>query len=707
MPCNTFRVWLLGLFFTVLISGVNQFFSLRYPSIQITSLLAQLLALPLGKALERVLSTRRWRIWVYRWGKGWVTWEWTLNPGPFNIKEHTLISVMANVVAGGAYATEIVAAQRTYYNQQWDVGYQLCLVISSQLMGFSLAGICRPFLVWPASMIWPQQLVSCAVLNTLHSTWGFADGLLSRWKFFWICLVSAFLWYWVPGYLFTGLSAFSWLCWALPEDVVVNQLFGTQTGLGMGLLTFDWSEIAYVNNPLVSPWWAEANVLLGLGLWFWILTPILYYKNVFYLAYLPMSTGNGYDNTAQVYNVTRVIANGAFNVTAYKEYSPLFIPATFAMDYAVQFATLTGTIVHTLLWYREDIIRQFRASLRDEPDVHSRLMSVYREVPYWWYAAIGLVSLGLGILTIEHWDTQLPVWAYFLSLAIPIVYVIPLGILQAITNQQIGLNVVTELIVGYALPGKPIAMMIFKTFGYITMTQALSFVGDLKFGHYMKVPPRIMFMAQTIAALVACFVVVFVQIWMFGNIEGLCAPGQVDGFTCPAIHVFATASVIFGGVGPQRLFGPHGTYAPLMWFFLIGAILPIPFYFLARRYPASWFRYVNIPIIFAGTSYLPPATGINYSSWGLAGFIFQYLIRRKRFMWWSRYNYILSAALDGGTVLSGIVIFFVLFMPYGSTGLQWWGNTVSANTADGQARPLFPLGGDNPSTFGPPIGSWS
>lgn len=34
--------------------------------------------------------------------------------------------------------------------------------------------------------------------------------------------------------------------------------------------------------------------------------------------------------------------------------------------------------------------------------------------------------------------------------------------IQAITNQQIGLNVITELIVGYALPGKPIAMMMFK-----------------------------------------------------------------------------------------------------------------------------------------------------------------------------------------------------------------------------------------------------
>lgn len=39
--------------------------------------------------------------------------------------------------------------------------------------------------------------------------------------------------------------------------------------------------------------------------------------------------------------------------------------------------------------------------------------------------------------------------------------------IQAITNQQIGLNVIAELVAGYILPGKPLAMMIFKTFGYI------------------------------------------------------------------------------------------------------------------------------------------------------------------------------------------------------------------------------------------------
>lgn len=86
---------------------------------------------------------------------------------------------------------------------------------------------------------------------------------------------------------------------------------------------------------------------------------------------------------------------------------------------------------------------------------------------------------------------------------IAFIYVIPIGMIQAITNQQIGMNVVTELIIGYVLPGRPVAMMLFKTWGYISMSQALQFSSDFKLGHYMKIPPRTLFVAQTAAAALA------------------------------------------------------------------------------------------------------------------------------------------------------------------------------------------------------------
>jgi OPT oligopeptide transporter protein len=41
--------------------------------------------------------------------------------------------------------------------------------MSTQLIGFSIGGICQCVLVAPASMIWPMNLPICAILNTLHS----------------------------------------------------------------------------------------------------------------------------------------------------------------------------------------------------------------------------------------------------------------------------------------------------------------------------------------------------------------------------------------------------------------------------------------------------------------------------------------------------------------------------------------------------------
>lgn len=62
--------------------------------------------------------------------------------------------------------------------------------------------------------------------------------------------------------------------------------------------------------------------------------------------------------------------------------------------------------------------------------------------------------------------------------------------------QSPGLNVITEYIIGYVYPGYPVANMCFKVYGYISMTQAITFLQDFKLGHYMKIPPRTMFMAQ-------------------------------------------------------------------------------------------------------------------------------------------------------------------------------------------------------------------
>jgi OPT family small oligopeptide transporter len=676
------------------VPGLNQFFFFRYPSVTVTNDVAQLLSFPMGLLWARTVPN--WRIFGI-----------SINPGPFTIKEHVLVTIMATVGYQSAYATDIVAVQRVYYNQIFNFGYQWMMVMSTQMIGFSLGGVMRRFLVEPPSMIWPANLVNCALFNTLHAQVYTGMGTragLSRGRFFTYVWFGGLCWYFFPGYLFQALSYFTWVCWLAPENVVVNQLFGYQSGLGMSLITFDWAQITYIGtSPLATPWWAEANVIAGFIVFFWIVAPITHFTNTWYAAYMPMSSRTSYDNTGASYNVTMILtADNQLNVTAYQNYSPLFLSTTFALAYGLSFASITATIVHAILFFRKQIWTQTRRALHEQPDIHARLMSKYRQVPEWWYMCIFVVMFIFGIICIEIWPTEFPVWGFVLALLIAYFYIIPIGMIQAITNQQVGLNVITELIVGYAIPGRPLAMMMFKTWGYITMFQALQFASDFKLGHYMKIPPRTMFACQVVASVISGTVQLGVQAWMFTNISDMCSPTQKDGFICPNTEVFGTASIIWGVIGPQRQFSSGQVYYHLVWFFLLGAICPVIAWLVQKRWPNSWVRYVNFPVIFSGTGYIPPASAVNYVTWGIVGFIFQYLIRRRNFSWWTKYNYVLSAALDTGLACSIILIFFCLQYPQnGAIGannvLTWWGNTVFLKTADGLATPLRVVNG----TFGP------
>ncbi len=41
-------------------------------------------------------------------------------------------------------------------------------------------------------------------------------------------------------------------------------------------------------------------------------------------------------------------------------------------------------------------------------------------------------------------------------------------------------------------------------------------------------------------------------------------------------------------------------YYPLVFFFLIGAVLPLTGYLISRKFPNSFIKYVNFPVIFSG-----------------------------------------------------------------------------------------------------------
>ena len=210
-------------------------------------LVAQIMALPFGKFLAWALPTTKFRTFGY---------TWSLNPGPFNVKEHTVITAMVNITWSTPTIISTILAQQINYGQSLTYSYKILLGLSSQLLGLSYGGMFRSVLVWPSSMIYPGTLVSCSLMNTLHRSWGRHETKhISRLRMFSYVMIGSALWYFVPGFLFTGLSIFNWACWAAPTNKTVNVVFGSLTGMGMGLLTFDWTMISVPSNAnsLVSP----------------------------------------------------------------------------------------------------------------------------------------------------------------------------------------------------------------------------------------------------------------------------------------------------------------------------------------------------------------------------------------------------------------------------------------------------------------------
>ncbi|KAF8577241.1 OPT superfamily oligopeptide transporter [Ramaria rubella] len=691
MPVLTFRMWSIGLTLCALSAGLNTFFNFRFPAPTIVPLLLLLIAYPMGKIAAYVLPITRYRL------PPWLgSHEISFNPGPWNIKEHVCVFLMANVSVNPAYAMNTIVVSELFYGVKLGFGFNLTLVLATQLTGFGLAGLARRFLVWPASMVWPQNLVACTLLNTLHAEEDSQSGGISRYKFFMIATAAAFFYYFIPGFLFQALSMFSYVCWMAPNNIIVNQLFGVRSGLGLGILTFDWSQISFINSPLMVPWWAQVHVIFGFIFFYWasnlVVAPVLYYANVWKLAHLPMASNSPFDNTGHVYNITRVMATDqhTFNLTAYDAYSPLYLPATYIITYLLAFALSTCVIVHTVLYHGRTIVDGIMRVRVEEDDIHAKLMRNYPEVPDWWYATCLAFFFSLAILAVKIWPTGVPVWALLLAILLPVIYILPSGFIYAVTGQSISINLLGEVIPGTLLPGNPLANMVFKAYSVQALSEALSFVQDLKLGHYIKTPPRASFIVQLASTTLAGFVQVGVKEWLFANIQDLCSPNQKDLLTCPHNEVFFTASAVWGLIGPSRQFGRTSLYGPELFAFLFGAFIPIPFWFWRRRFPDSRLPLISMPVLLNGPSFIPPATGINYSSWFAVGFVFQYVVRTRHFAWWSKFNYVLSAALDSGTVLSICAVFLFLQFPGGGVTLNWVGNTIFTRTADWKVLPLIP-----------------
>lgn len=238
---NTPRMWFFCLLCAFCGSATNLFFSLRYPSVAITPVIALVVIHPFGLAWDKLLKFEGDSVLEYINGdrasplqqaQGSQRYSWRrrlrmwLAQGRWNEKEHACVYISSNVSFAFAFATDIIVEQHKFYKQDVSIVYQLLLTLSTQILGYSFAGITRRFLVRPPSMIWPGILQASAMFTTIHSNENrIANGWrITRWKFFLVVWSAAFAWYFMPGFFMPALSYFNVLTWFAPENKVLSSL---------------------------------------------------------------------------------------------------------------------------------------------------------------------------------------------------------------------------------------------------------------------------------------------------------------------------------------------------------------------------------------------------------------------------------------------------------------------------------------------------
>ncbi|KAK6462456.1 OPT oligopeptide transporter protein-domain-containing protein [Scheffersomyces coipomensis] len=686
IPVETVRMYIAGIIWTGIGCFINQFFIERQPNIGLSSSVVQVFLYPTGTFLSYILPKWKFKIWKF---------NIDLNPGPWTHKEQMLATLFFSVTTVGTYVTDNINVQKIemFYNTGSPAGYQILLILSSNFLGFGLAGILRKFVVYPIHAVWPTILPTIALNKALmqrERKENINGWTISKYKFFFICFGVSFVYYWIPDFLFNALQTFNWMTWIRPNNFNLAAITGTNYGLGLNPIpSFDWNILSG-NSPLIFPFYNQICNYIGMIIGFVCIVAV-YWTNHYWTAYLPINNNRPFTNTGEPYLVTHILNDkGLLDKEKYEAYGPPFYTAANLVVYGAFFALYPFAIVYECsLQYRSmwNTLKDFaigvknykRSNFESFHDPHSKMMSVYKEVPDWVFLVVLVISLVFGIICIKAYPTDTPVWGLFFSLGINVVFLIPIAAIASRTGFSFGLNVLVELIVGYAIPGNGLALNYIKAFGYNIGGQADNYISDQKMAHYVKIPPRALFRCQMLAVLIQSFISYGVINFTIDSIKDYCQPFNKQKFTCPGTSTFYTASVLWGVIGPKRVFG--GLYPVLKYCFLAGFLMAIPCIFIKKYAPRGFTKYFEPTIIIGGVLSYAPYNLSYYTGSLYLSIIFMKFIKERYESWWKKYNYILSCGLSSGLAFSSIIIFFAV--DYKTVELNWWGNIVSYGGIEG------------------------
>lgn len=456
----TFRFWVLSTFWVIIGCSISSVYYFSPYSVRLTAYVVQLCSWGMGSAMAKHLPKRH----IQTFGL-----VWTMNPGPWNAKEHALIIVAYWGSSYTAYGLGPLSAMELYYHKKISPAWSIMFLMTTQLMGYGFSGLYRDILVRPPQMYYPGVLPNVAVFNALHQNPSVTAKSL---KFFCIVAAVAFGYQWFPSFIWPMLSSLPLLCY-MGNGSWKAFVLGSGT-YGFGLLDFslDWNYVSFF-SPLYTPLWATANRFMGAAVNVWFLYPIIYFSNVLGAkVFAPMSSGT-WDASGAKYNVSIVLApNFQLNQTAMDSYSAPHWSFSYAMHFFWGFASTSAVLTYAVLFHGNSSWEILRSSWEnrqskvfDYQDPYLKLTAHLPRVPHWWYISLLSVCLLLSIAQLSGGDMQLPWWGLLLITGISGLFIIPSGILFAFSNIQIRMDYIAEILAGALFPGKPIAVLTATVYG--------------------------------------------------------------------------------------------------------------------------------------------------------------------------------------------------------------------------------------------------
>ncbi|KAH7327313.1 OPT oligopeptide transporter protein-domain-containing protein [Rhexocercosporidium sp. MPI-PUGE-AT-0058] len=435
-----------------------------------------------------------------------------LKPGKFSKKEHMLITIMANIGWHTPYTDYIIWTQvlPQFFNQPYARGfaYQFLMCLGTNFIGDGIAGLCKRFLVYPSFCVWPASLVAIALNAAFHSEMN------------------------EPSPAGEPVLTCSAVQSTLKKIITVSRLKFVA-----------WS-FAAIFDPFMVPFFNTANKFAGMFMSMFVVLGLCY-TNSYNTSYLPINTNRVWDRFWARCNVSSTIdSRGIFDPVKYEAYSPASLGAANLVVYLVYFGIYSAAISYSFLYHGHEIRMGFK--------------NLYKSIASQKIRRISQVE-----------RPTLPSESY--GIALCLVFVIPIGLITAMTGIEVTPNVLAEFIGGTWVARNALAMKYFQGYGYVTCAHAI--------------PPRHTFFGQMIATFVSTFVCIGVLNFQINEFPEVCTPNQSNKFTCPGIKTFFTAAVLWGTLGPHKIFGKNGQCTAMLVGFPIGLILPFVIFYAQNKLP--------------------------------------------------------------------------------------------------------------------------